>query len=81
MAPEENAELTRTPVESPTIACDAHLPIGVDILVVQDIGYVLDINLAPDLAVHLVTNPPRHLAPAVLDSWLAKDRRAESVYT
>ena len=55
--------------------------IGVAILVVQDIGYVLDINLAPDLAVHLVTDPPRHLAPAVLDSGLAKDRRAESVYT
>jgi hypothetical protein len=45
--------------------------IGVDILESDGVACVLDINLAPDLAVHLVTEPARDLAPAVLDAWIA----------
>lgn len=45
--------------------------IGVDILRSDEVAYVLDINLAPDLCVHLVTDTPRNLAAAVMDSWLA----------
>lgn len=47
--------------------------IGVDVIEADGVAYLLDINLAPDVAVHLVTKPARNLAPAVLDSWL--DRR------
>jgi hypothetical protein len=43
--------------------------IGVDVMASDGVAYLLDVNLAPDLAVHLVTDSPRELAPAVLDAW------------
>ena len=45
--------------------------IGVDIIDANGVAYLLDINVAPALAVHLVTQTPRNLAAAVLDSWLS----------
>lgn len=50
--------------------------IGVDVIDADGAAWLLDINLAPDLAVHLVTDPPRELAAAVLDSWAATAARA-----
>lgn len=44
--------------------------VGVDVLHSDGVAYLLDVNVAPDLAIHLVTNPPRDLAAAVLDSWV-----------
>jgi hypothetical protein len=43
--------------------------IGVDIMRHDNGAFVLDVNVAPDLAVHLATATPRNLATAVLDSW------------
>jgi hypothetical protein len=44
--------------------------IGVDVMQVEGIAHVLDVNVAPDIAIHLVTRTPRNLAGAVLDSWM-----------
>lgn len=46
--------------------------IGVDILLVNDTcANVIDVNPAPDIAIHLVTRTPRNMARSVLDSWIA----------
>jgi hypothetical protein len=53
--------------------------IGADVLVGDTGAVLIDVNLGPSIAIHLMTDRPRELAPAVLAAWLdmkAAKRRA-----
>lgn len=44
--------------------------IGADILLVgPDRAHVIDVNTAPDIAIHLATQSPRDLSSAIVESW------------
>lgn len=45
--------------------------LGCDVLVAGEQPHVLDINAAPNLAIHLLTGSPRDVARAYLGAWLA----------
>lgn len=44
--------------------------VGADIIAGPTGYFLLDLNLGPSLSLHLATDQPRDLAPAVLDCWL-----------
>ncbi len=48
--------------------------LGFDAILVDGLPHVLDVNAGPCLALHLVTEPPRDLAPFFLTSWLEVER-------